>query len=326
MNDYIRGKKILFISPIFHDYHRKIIQALESRGANVDFFPERKYDNLFKIYNHTSRHLLKIYQDNHYKKILRNISSHYQYDYLFVIRGYMIPNVFLERFKERYPKAKLIMYQWDSNETNRFVHLIKYFDRILSFDFKDCDDFTLEYLPLFYTQDIVPYKDKEIAKVYDFFFMGTYLPERYSALINFKEKYDKKYKIKSFIYIPKSSWVKEILKCKKLSSEICHTEPLKRDLYLSILSKTKVMVDVSNKAQSGLAMRIIEALSLKVKVATNNKYILDEPFFNENNICVFNADAPVVNEEFVCSSFQGAAVTLSIEEWVDKIFKELCTV
>ncbi len=317
----MRFSNILFIAPIFHLYHEKIIQALKAAGANVDFYPERDYGLKFKLLNNISQNLLTEYQCKHYRNILKKISTdNIEYDCLFVIRGFMMPAEFLIKFKTLFPNAKLLMYQWDSNRTNRFSHLVQYFDKVLSFDFKDSDDFSLEYLPLFYTKDLIPYK-KESPKVYDFFFMGTYLPERYSALVKFKEKYENSYTIKSFIYIPKSSWVKEYLKGIKLSKEVCHTVPIGREEYLSILSKTRVMVDVSNKAQTGLAMRIIEALSLGVKVATNNNYILKDPLFNVNNICIFDADNPIINEDFVLTPFYKAECTLSIDEWINKIFQ-----
>ena len=197
----MRFSNILFIAPIFHQYHEKIIQALKAAGANVDFYPERNYGLKFKLLNNISQNLLTEHQCKYYRNILKKIStSNIEYDCLFVIRGFMMPAEFLIKFKTLFPKAKLLMYQWDSNRTNRFSHLVQYFDKVLSFDFKDSDDFSLEYLPLFYTQDLIPYK-KESPKVYDFFFMGTYLPERYNALVKFKEKYENNYNIKSFIYI-----------------------------------------------------------------------------------------------------------------------------
>ena len=319
----MRFSNILFIAPIFHLYHEKIIQALKAAGANVDFYPERDYGLKFKLLNNISQNLLTEYQCKHYRNILKKISTdNIEYDCLFVIRGFMMPAEFLIKFKTLFPNAKLLMYQWDSNRTNRFSHLVQYFDKVLSFDFKDSDDFSLEYLPLFYTKDLIPYK-KESPKVYDFFFMGTYLPERYNALVKFKEKYENNYNIKSFIYIPKSSWIKEYLKGIKLSKKICHTVPIGREEYLSILSKTRVMVDVSNKAQTGLAMRIIEALSLGVKVATNNNYILKDPLYNINNICIFDADNPVINEDFVLKPFYKVEYTLSIDEWINRLFQNL---
>ena len=320
MNNLV-GKNILFIAPVFHDYYRQIIQALSSFGATVDFFPERKYNILFKVYNHFSHtRLLHAYQEKHYNQILKSIPTTKEYDYLFVIRGYMITSSFLRSFKSRFPKAKRIMYQWDSNKTNPFSSVIQYFDKVLSFDYYDCSKLSLKYLQLFYSDDLIKYNVLSNNKKYDFFFMGTYLPERYNALKKFNHINGQKYRIKNYIYIPKSSLIKERLKGTRLDMDICTTDHLAYDEYLKTLACSRVMVDVSNKKQTGLAMRIIEALSLKVKVATNNKNILNEPYYNPNNITVFNPDNPIIASSFISTPFIGAVPTLSVEQWLDSIF------
>lgn len=311
-------KNILFISPCFHGYEHHIINKLTEKNFRVIFYPERKYNLWFKCANHISESLLNRQQYNHYMNILESIRGIY-FDYLFVIRGYKIPPDFLIKFREINPNCKMIMYQWDSNLTNPFYSVIKYFNIVYSFDFRDCMELSLEYLPLFYTDDICS-SCFSTDFLSDFFFMGTYIPERYYALNIFKNKLkETNYKLNSFIYITRTSLLKEICKGTKLDYSIVSTRHLERKKYLSMLNSTKVMVDVSNNGQTGLAMRIIEALTMRKKVMTSNPYIKDEPFYNSQNISIFDVNNPIINDDFINSPFVGNTDTLSLSKWLDHI-------
>lgn len=311
-------KNILFIAPCFHGYEQHIINKLIEKNYNVSFYPERTYDFWFKCANHISESVLEKKQYNHYMNILKSTEG-FHFDYLFVIRGYKIPADFLRGFRKNNPESQMIMYQWDSNFTNPFSGVIQYFDIVYSFDYRDCKELSINYLPLFYTDDVLSSEYTEDFSS-DFFFMGTYIPERYSALKHFKEKIkETPYKLNSFIYITKTSHLKEIFKGNKLDRSIISTCHMDRKTYLAMLHSTKVMVDVSNNGQTGLAMRIIEALTLKKKVMTSNPYIKEEPFYNPDNIFVFDANSPIICDEFVNTPFKGIPHTLSLSCWIDRM-------
>ena len=63
---------------------------------------------------------------------------------------------------------------------------------------------------------------------------------------------------------------------------------LPRDVFYKILAKSKAVVDVQMKNQSGLTMRTIEALHFEKKLITTNPAILEYEFYTDNNICVIN--------------------------------------
>lgn len=72
MNEYLKGKKILFIAPVFNDYEKHIISELEDRGAVVHFFGEK----LQRLHIH-SLFKFKLYSDWYdifQKKYLEKIS------------------------------------------------------------------------------------------------------------------------------------------------------------------------------------------------------------------------------------------------------------
>lgn len=312
------GKNILFIAPIFHDYHTLIVEKLEQMGHSVTFAAERDYSWRFKVVNNFLHRFLPTMQRAHYRRIDTK-----DFDTLFVIRGYMLPIEFVERFKADNPHAKTVMYQWDSNRTNPFAQVVPYFDIVKSFDYQDCNELpNVGYLPLFYTDDVRLAAQNAVENpTYDFFFMGTYMPERYEALLKFKESIrGTGYRLKSYIYIPETSLKKEQLKGVRLDMSIVSTTHMPRAEYLSLLNDSRVVVDVSNPRQTGLAMRIIEALASRRKILTANKFIVNEPFYNPQNIAIFDIDNPMLNFEFISSPFQGTAEVLVISDWLSNLF------
>lgn len=321
----LTDKRILFIGPVFHDYHTAIIEKLKNAGAEVEFFPERKYGITFKLTNNLFNSRLALHQERHYREILKATMDR-KYDYLFVIRGFMLPQIFIDAFRKRNSGARTIMYQWDSNRTNPFVHLINSFDKVYSFDFEDCENHPqITYLPLFYTDDVKQVAEQQRKhEEFDFFFLGSYFPERYAATINFRRYAEEKgWMLKAFLYIPFTSYIKERLKGVKLDHSIVSFKHMPRQQYLEILSKSRVMVDVSNPRQTGLAMRIIEAFACGTKVLTNNYRLKEDKLYTPEYVAFFNDKMPEIDESFVVSRPKLEKIgVVSIGEWSRQIFEE----
>lgn len=325
---YLINKKILFIGPKFHDYHTTIIEKLEDKQAVVFYYPERKYNLFFKIINNLNRKSLQQFQNWHYRIILKQVKG-IQFDYLLVIRGYMMPPSFIVALKANLPNINTIMYQWDSDKSNPYSHLIPYFDRVLSFDSFDCATIkSISYLPLFYSNEIknIRVNIQSYDNQYDFFFIGWYMPERYKALMAFKQFCeDNNYRIKEYIYIHFTSYIKEKLKGVTLDKSVLFFKPLKRKQYLNIISKSKALVDVSSVNQSGLAIRIIEALGAGKKVVTNNAKVKLDLLYSEEFIALIDAEKPYISPTF----FDNVDTTKNnlkiienyyIDNWIDCLF------
>lgn len=319
-----KEKKILFIGPKFHNYEIMIKEQLEAMGASVDFFSERSYKFDFNIVNNFCSSYMSEFQNKHYDKILKSIANK-TYDYLFVIRGYMMPISFLKSFKKHNPDSKAIMYQWDSQRTNPFNHLIESFDNVKTFDFEDSKNFKLKYIPLFYTHDVEHYRSTNKSYEYDFFFMGFFFEERYEGVLKFKEFcMQNGFKLKPFLYMPFTTRVKYYLQRKKLDKTIVSFKHMDRPEYLNILSKSRIMVDVSNPRQTGLAMRVIESLACNTKVATNNVFFeKDELIANSGMVCLFDLNNISIKQDFFdFESKQNEQIVFSLEEWLKQIFSE----
>lgn len=317
-----QNKKILFIGPKFHDYENMIIAQLKQMGSSVDFFAERSYNLDFNLVNNFFGSYMEKYQAKHYYKILKSVENT-KYDYLFVIRGYKMTTSFLDEFRKFNPGSKTIMYQWDSQRTNPFSHLIDSFDMVKTFDFQDCENFNIKYIPLFYTKDVENYAQKVKVYEYDFFFMGVFFDERYEAVLKFKEFCaGNGYKLRSFLYMPFTTRVKYFLKRKTLDRSVVSFKHMERTQYLELLSKSRIMVDVSNSKQTGLAMRVIEALACQTKVATNNGFFKKDDLIRDSGmVSLFNLNDINIEQDFLDVKFKETQkITLSLEEWLKKIF------
>ena len=176
-NFNLQNKKVLLIMPVFYNYHNLIKHQLIDYGAKVSFYPERKDSYLFTFYNNFNQKLLRNYQEKHYNSILEEVDNS-KFDYLFVIRGFMLPEFFLEKIKKINPNIKMIMSQWDAERENPYFHLIKSFDKVFSFDYEDCkQNQKLIHRPLFFTEDVEKYKQDNHKIIYDYFFMGAYIAD-----------------------------------------------------------------------------------------------------------------------------------------------------
>lgn len=327
MNNFsLQNKKVLLIMPIFYDYHNLIKHQLIDYGATVSFYPERKINYLFTFYNNFNQKLLRNYQEKHYNSILKEVDNN-KFDYLFVIRGFMLPEFFLEKIKKINPNIKMIMSQWDAERENPYFHLINSFDKVFSFDYEDCkQNQKLIHRPLFFSKDVEKFKQDNQKIIYDYFFMGAYIPERYNAILKFKNFIkDRNLSAKLFVYIPFTTYVKEKIKGKKLDMEILSTTPLDRNTYLKLLSSSKVMVDVSNENQTGLAMRVIEAVGAEKKIVTSNKFIINEKFYNESTVQLFSLKDFSLDESFLKSKKVNEVDVnyYSLKNWVKEHFLDL---
>lgn len=118
MKQHFIGKKILFICPVFHNYHLLIIDLLEKEGAEVFFYPEKVDGLKFKIINNYYKNRLGEFQELYYNRIISDISN-IKFDILFVIRGFLMPASFIEKFKKMNPgrKANYVSMGFKQNES-----------------------------------------------------------------------------------------------------------------------------------------------------------------------------------------------------------------
>lgn len=322
MNVDLNNKKILFIAPVFYDYHEIIKNGLVRLGANVFFFPERDYGFKFSLANNFFGNIEQ-FQEKHYLKILETTKG-VEFDYLFIIKGFKLNSTFLDLFRERNPNAVLIMHQWDSHSNNSFSHLIPKFDVSFSFERKDIEVYkTLKYLPNFYLDDIFsPEVERQKREIkYDVFFVASYLPERYEILTRLDDFCVKNgLKLKGMLYISFKTYVKEFLKGNKMNKKYLIFSPLDRDSYLKFWAQSKAVFDISSNKQTGLSQRTIETIEGGKKLITNNEQIEKEVFYSPEQVLVLDDDGFDGVVQFLNIKHRVNTTNYTLDNWISTIF------
>lgn len=323
---HIGGKKILFIGLKFYHFHDEIIKKIESYGAEVLFFPERNTSLLFGLVNRLYRKKLDWLQDRHFKSIQKKLKN-VDFDYFFVIRGFKMPRWFVEWVKSSNPGVKTIMYQWDANSASPYLNLesgydiVGLFNSVYSFDFRDVQENSdlLKYIPTF-TVDEIQNLPSNTPQLYDFFYFGSYLPQRYQGMLKFQEYLaGTNHKLKIYFFMEwRYFWIERI-KGEKLNSKLLHHKKMDRHQYFKWFSESKVIVDVSNPQQTGLALRVIDALAAGKRVITTNKWILNEPGIDPDQVCIVNMDSIHIPEDFFAEK-EFNRPNYTIDKWLHRIF------
>ncbi|TCD23402.1 hypothetical protein EZ456_17510 [Pedobacter psychrodurus] len=329
----LQYKNILYIGVKFYYYHQQLIDKLEDTyGARVDYFPERDTSILYGIINRLSPSRLEAYQEFHYRKILGEIIGK-KFDYFLVIRGFKMPLWFVKKIKALNPGLKLINYQWDSNTNSPFINLppqyniLPEFDVKLSFDYKDVADHAqLGYSATFYTDEIKELGEKTNNEnfKYDLFYFGSYLPERYVGLLKFMEFAKKhKYSVKFHFYMPIRYFIIERLKGVKIDWKLIKFRKMSRTDYITNLSKSKTIIDVSNTKQSGMAMRVLDALGSGKKVITTNKWVTKDSIYDPRQIAVIDIEDIRLSDGFIKdNTYLPRKAEFNLDRWIERIFIE----
>lgn len=332
INLTLEGKKVLLLSVQTFNYEKVIADKLRSYGAKVDYYDERPTNSLFaKGIIRLKRSLYQKKIDNYYKHLLKKVSS-INYDYLFVIRGEVVPSFFLEQFREANPACKLLFYTWDSftNHTHP-ITILKFFDKKFTFDSNDAAKYDLSFRPLFYIQEYEAIRKQQDTVEFDLLFLGTAHSDRYKignevikwCSLNNLSSFAYYYMHGRLVFLFKRFFDKTFEKFdyKKLSFKSLTASEI-----INLYTKSSVILDINHPGQNGLTMRTFEALGAGKKIITTNKEVVKYPFYDENNILVIDRENPVLNLQFFDRSFVSIDGELlekmSLSGWVYSIFVE----
>jgi hypothetical protein len=284
--------------PAFFDYHKEIKNELEIMGYEVDYFNDRpSTKGIVKAIIRVKKELLYYYINSYFKKIFSVIYNK-KYDYVLVISGqsFSFTIDMFKKIKSSQPQARFVLYQWDSLVNYSFIqNLHVYFDKIYSFDRADAaENDYIEFLPLFYTKKYEQIgMNVPVDYKYDFSFVGTAHPKKYKY-INLMSKQLEAYYPKQFIYFFYQSRIVYFYR-KLVNSEMkyakyseFHYTALSGAEITNVIVNSKCILDSPQDGQTGLTIRILEALGAKRKLITNNTDVVNYDFYKKENIYVYN--------------------------------------
>ena len=333
LKDKLDNKKILFFSVQTFNLEKEIIKKLEEIGAQVDYFDERPSNNSFaKGIIRIKRSFYQKRIDNYYSRILFETKNKI-YHYLFVNRGEVVPEFFLQTFKKDHPECECIFYTWDSFTNHSHpTKILKYFDKKFTFDPVDAVKFGLNFRPLFYLDSFKNLdRNNDVKSKYDLLFLGTAHSDRYTISNKVKEWCDSN-NLNSYcyyfihgrlVYFYKKIFDKsfQLFDYKKLSFESLTTSEI-----LELYKTSNVILDINHPGQKGLTMRTFETIGAGKKMITTNAEVKKYPFYNSNNIYIIDRNNVVLDKEFFKLTYVEVDKELyyksSIEGWLNCIFVE----
>lgn len=159
---------------------------------------------------------------------------------------------------------------------------------LASFDKKECTEYKMQYNSQYYFSSIILPNN---AIQYDVLFIGKD-KGRYRVLENL-ENYLKNMGLRTCFYICSNNAERG-----KSNQNGKYKPFLQYEEVLEYISKSKVIVDINQEDQLGMTLRPLEALFLQKKIITTNKSIMNELLYNENNICIIEANSPNIQRQF----------------------------
>ena len=326
MGNRLFNKKILLICPKTFDYHVEIINALIKMCAKVDYFDERPSNTaISKILIRINKGLIDFKIRKYYNNILNTISNN-NYDYILIVKAESIPKDVILKMKELNPSAKVILELWDSIANNAAAQeKISLVHKAFSFDRNDCEKYNMSFRPLFYIEKYNDISIKPSETQYDLLFIGTIHSDRYKVLKNLQENIEKNgYKVFYYMYIPNKIlyYIRKFMLRELTGSSIKEFKftSINQDQVLSLVSKSKVIIDIQHPKQTGLTMRTIEMLGADKKIITTNSNVKEYDFYSESNIYVVPRDMGNLNMDFFKSQYIPVAKDIkekySIEAWL----------
>lgn len=268
------SKRMLFISPKFFGYEADIQAAFEKLGLVVDFIDERPHNSAL------ARALVRVFP----KLIGGRIERYYReqrvrirnrvYDYVFLLKGEVIPEWFLKEIWIANPNAKRIFYTYDSlsNSPSSLRHLDS-FHVCWTIDYEDAvSDHRMQVLPLFYTEEFYPQEDE--PRTHDISFVGTVHSGRYNAIKTLFLPFPRVFE---FFYCP-ALWYfvlsKYILRGDfryVRYQDISFTKLTRREV-AGIFRGSVAVADIQRQGQTGLTMRTFEVLASGASLITTNDF------------------------------------------------------
>lgn len=327
----LQGKRILFIA--MSGYSDGMVKKMRDMGAEVDYYNDKPNDGF--ICKACGRFRIKAYESvlNRYYDTIIQDKKNVEYDYIFMIKGEYAPAKSLMALKETFPKAKMILYMWDSIANNKGIDKKwQYFDKVYTFDRMDylANKDRIDFLPLFYYEDYLPKEDEKSEYSYDVSFIGTGHEDRIKIVKAVKKQCEEAgLSFYSYIFLPhKLVYAYNKVRNKHFKDvtrkDVCF-EKLPFKTTYSIYAGSTCVMDVESSTQTGLTMRTIEMIGLRKKLITTNKDIVNYDFYNENNIMVVDRMDFKIDKEFFNKPYVELGSEIyekySLTGWINNILR-----
>lgn len=311
-------KIILLITYDNWGFNQYIADALETKNyevKHINFHSFRyKYPSFYhKALNFFTKNLgISNLKHIHYNEvILDQIKSIKSIDTSIYIKADFLSKETIEAVNKKSRQSVLII----SDSINRYPktkNILSLFDKVFSFEKKDCKKYNLRFKTNFIYKTIENAPENHKYKVFNI----SSFDNRFHVIKKIsKALYEMKIKSKIVIFTSKEN-TEPYLEFSKKSLSIEENN--------QFLEESEIMLDVSRNGQEGLSFRVFESLGLKKKLITTNKDIINYDFYNPDNIFVIeNTNDIKISPAFFETSYVDIPENILnkylIENWVDEL-------
>lgn len=334
----LNNKDVLLFAPQFYGYENAISDGLLAMGANVTYLdcnPNICESNIIRIFrklNFRAKIFSLFFEIKKWRE-LTNKSKKKKYDIVLIVCAWAISDTFLAQIKDCLLKdsGRMILYYWDSRHNvadnrSRF----KYFNRIYSFDSKDCEEESeLVFLPLFYRNEYLKKNTLHIhERKYDLAIVASYNLFRYLLVEKLKQN-NPQMSIYSYLYANRF-----IILLHKIFRKSCKNVDLKKVSHISLLPEeitsiyesSAAILDFPHPNQNGLSIRTFECMAMEKKMVTTNINVEKYDFYNTDNIYILSDDMELPVYEWFGNEYHTIESAIvdqySIKSWIDRVLSE----
>ena len=319
-------KSVLMFAPKFFGYEKRLSDAIEDEGYEVDLYDERPNNGFicktllrlnFKPYKAVVRKYIK--------KVI-NENADKQYDYVLVIKSEAAGEKELKLLREAYPNARFILYLWDSvANVPDGEKKISLYDKVFTFDPNDAEKYNIPFLPIPYGKEYIEAEQSDTFK-YDVAFIGTAHSVR-PRIVRLIKKQCEEMGRKCYTYFYSPHILVYLLNkvmnrdYKYISLKDINFKGLSAAEVCEIYNSSKCVLDIEHPKQKGTTTRPVEMLPMKKKIITTNTHVKDFDFYSENNFLIIDRDNPQISEEYFESPYIEASKEV-VEKYSPKTFVE----
>lgn len=278
--------KILFFGLDYHTYTRGIIAEMEALGASVTYVDIQPRNLFFKVLRTVGRTLYENYLDAHHLAAIR-ASEGTVYDKVVFLQAHQMSLDNLSRLREIHKGTEFTLYNWDAQTNHDYRPQAPFFDRVITFDRRDAEEYGYGYLPLF-CQRSVQGLSSDYAEFGTLFMVGNLVkPMRYTAIEVFRS-----YCFENGLTFSQHLKISPVVLLQLLRLGVYPTGVSFRSIvpetFREMIETSQGVFDFANHDQSGQTMRMMENLCIGKKIITNNTWVKREPFYSPDRIHVFN--------------------------------------
>lgn len=299
-------------------YNQYIADALEAKSHTVKHINfhqfQYKYPSLWhKVFNFFIKNLgiTNLKHLHYHKLILKELDTIDKIDTSIYIKADFLSPKTIKAINKKSQKSVLII----SDSINRYPktkNILNLFDKVFSFEKKDCKKYNLRFKTNFIYKYI---EEKKSDLKYKVFNISSF-DRRFPVF----EKIGKSLKEMNINY-------KIIIFTSKKDDDAYlefSQKPLSIPEINNIMQDSEILLDIHRNEQQGLSFRVFESLGFHKKLITTNQDIVNYDFYDARNIFVINdIENPNIPRSFLTTSYFNPPKELIenylVENWVNEL-------